>query len=652
MSTALRLTFAVATSIAASCVLFSAHANTANTGNPADPDTVVVTPTRIEAPLDKVGDSITVLRPEDIRASQKRIASDLLSRLPGVSVTRNGGVGGTTSLRIRGAETDQTVVLFDGVKLNDPSSTGAGYNFANLILDDESRIEVLRGPQSVLWGSQAIGGVVNIITPQPTRPLGGTLTAEGGGRESAFGRASLHSGGEQFSWRAGANYLTTEGVSAFDEDLGGRELDGYRNFGAHASATYKFNDAVSAELRAMYSDGRNDFDGFPPPSFAFSDTREYGETKDLVSYAGIKIAAPESRWTHRLGYAYTDTDRENLNPAQALTRTTFKADGHNKRAEYFGTFAIAPAYVASFGLETEKSDFSTAAPSSSDPDPTPVTRAVGLDSAYLQLQASPIETLTITAGVRRDDHDTFGGHTTARGAVAWSVAANTILRASYGEGFKAPSLYQLYSEYGNTALRPEEGDGWDAGIEQRFADGKVSAMATYFSRKTNNMIDFFSCFGSSDPRCATQPFGFYENIAKTKADGVELVLAAEIADNLTLSANYTSLDTGNAARGTPNFGRDLPRRPRDTLNVDLSYKWPMGLTTAVAVQQAGRSFDNPSNSIRLDSYTLVDLRVDYAISEKLNFFARVENAFDEDYRTTADYGALGRMAYGGVRFSF
>jgi vitamin B12 transporter len=618
-----------------------------------EPDeVVVVTATGIGQPLATVGDSITVLQPEQIRASQKRIASDLLSRVPGVAVTRNGGIGGVTSLRIRGAESEQTVVLFDGIKLNDPSATGSGYNFANLVLDDESRIEVLRGPQSTLWGSQAIGGVVNIVTAEPRGPLSSTLTAEMGGRESGFTRVRIQDGGEKFAWRAGASYLTTEGVSSFDEDLGGRERDSYRNLGAHLRASYAFNDAVSAEVRAMYSDGENEFDGFPPPAFSFTDTEEYGETRDLVSYGGIKIAAPGGRWTHRLGYAFTATDRQNFNPAQAVTRTTFKADGQDGRAEYFGTFAITPAYLASFGLESTQSEFSTAAPSAFDPSPAPIRRDVRLDGAYVQMQATPIEALTLTAGARRDDHETFGGATTARGSVAWSVTADTILRASYGEGFKAPSLYQLYSEFGNTALQPEEGDGWDAGIEQRFADGKVSFMATYFRRDTDNMIDFFSCFGSSDPRCAAQPFGFYENIAQTKADGVELGLAAQFTRNLLLNVNYTRLDTENVARGSVNFERELPRRPKDTLNADLSYVWPLGVTTTVAVQQVGRSFDNASNSIRLDAYTLVDLRVDYAMSEKLHFFARLENAFDEDYRTTANYGSVGQTAYGGVRFSF
>jgi len=639
--------------LGASVVAFSiVSTSIVSTASADAPEVVVVTATGIQQDLARVGDSITVLQPEQIRASQLTVASDLLSRTPGVIVTRNGGAGGTTALRIRGADTDQTVVLFDGLKLNDPSSTGGGYNFANMLLDDESRIEILRGPQSVLWGSQAIGGVINVVTPQPEGPLSALMRAELGGQDTGFVRGRVQSGDDRFAWRAGANYYSTEGVSAFDEDLGGRERDGYRNVGADFTASYQLNEAVSAEVRTRYADADSDFDGFPAPLFSFADTPEHGETQELIAYAGVKVAAPGSRWTHRLGYAYTDTDRQNFDPLQAVTTTTFKSEGENKRLEYFGTFEVTPAYQLSFGLQSEKAQFRSAAPSSFDPNPLPIGDDVQLDSGFAQLQASPIEPLSITLGVRYDDHDTFGSDSSARAAVAWSVAENTVLRATYGEGFKAPSLYQLYSEYGNTALAPEEAEGWDAGIEQRFADNRVVVSATYFARDTDNLIDFFSCFGNADPRCANQPFGFYENIAKTKAEGVELAFSAQLLDRLSFSANYTSYDAKNEERSSVNFGADLPRRPENSLYTDLSYAWPVGLTTSIAVQRVGKSFDDAANSIELDAHMLVDLRVNYDLSQKVSFYGRVQNLTDEDYATTANYGSIGRTLFGGVRLNF
>lgn len=613
-------------------------------------DNVVVTATRTEIALDRVGDSITVITPEEVRRSQKAVVSDLISTTPGVTMSRNGGFGTVTSVRIRGAETDQTVVLLDGVKLNDPSTAGGGYNFGNLVVDDIARIEVLRGPQSTLWGSQAIGGVVNIVTPVPQGPLSGMLVGEAGANDFANVRARFESGGDRYGWRIGGNYLTTDGVSAFDEDLGGLEEDGYRNVGLNARGIYRFTDALSLDARATWSKGRSDFDGFPPPFYGFADTTEYGDTEELVAYAGLNLDLLGGRFKNRFAFAYTDTDRDNYDPTSSVAKT-FEAIGENKRWEYQGTVAIADGYEAVFGLESETSALETASPSPFDPNPTPLDRDVQLDSVYAQLVASPIEALTLTAGVRRDDHDEFGGATTLRGAVAWSVGPSTTLRATYGEGFKAPTLYQLYSEYGNAALQPEEAEAWDAGIEQRLGDAVVVS-ATYFSRDTTNQIDFASCFGNPDPRCVAQPFGFYDNIAATVADGFELSATVNASDALRLSANYTRTDAENDVAGSALRGNQLVRRARDTANAELSYEWPIRLTTSVAAQYVGKRYENATNTLVLDSYTLVDLRVTYAISDEFDVFGRLENAFDENYESTRNYGSIGRAGYFGVRFKF
>jgi vitamin B12 transporter len=277
---------------------------------------------------------------------------------------------------------------------------------------------------------------------------------------------------------------------------------------------------------------------------------------------------------------------------------------------------------------------------------------VQLDSVYAQVTASPVEVVTLTAGLRYDDHDTFGNNTTGRASAAWSVMPSTILRASYGEGFKAPTLFQLYSEFGNLDLEAEEAEGWDAGIEQRLLGDKLVLSATYFNRDTTNMIDFVSCFGVSTAQCLARPDGYYDNVQKTTAKGVELSLLARLAERVEFSANYTSMDANYDVPASANFGRTLARRPSETANAKLSYEWPIGLTTAVAVQHAGRAYENASNSTVLDGYTLVDLRAAFAVSESLEVFGRVENAFDEDYETIARYGTLGRTFSVGVRQNF
>jgi vitamin B12 transporter len=611
---------------------------------------VIVTATRAPAESSSIGESLTVLSADEIRATQKTAVSDLLATLPGVVVTRNGGPGAATSVRIRGAETDQTVVLIDGVKLNDPSAVGGGFNFGNLLVSGIERMEVLRGAQSTLWGSQAIGGVVNIVTPRPQGPLASTVDVQAGAFDTFHAIARTEAGNETFGWRIGASYLTTDGVSAFDERLGGREDDGYRNVGFNARGVWQPIAGIEIEARTNFSRGRSEFDGFPPPYYEFADTPEYGTTAEWVSYAGVKIDSFAGRLQHRIGIAHTDTDRGNYDPASSV-RKTFDSAGTNLRYEYQGTFSLNERVRGVFGLERERSELRTASPSEFDPNPMPLARDVSLDSLYAQLQISPLDALTLSAGMRYDDHETFGDDTSAQFAVAWSVTDTTTLRASYGEGFKAPTLFQLFSEYGTATLQPEESEDWDIGVEQHWLDDKIVLAVTYFERTTDHMIDFVSCWGVVSAQCALQPNGYYENIAQTRADGYEVTLAAAFTSRLRLNASYTALDAREDTRSKSTFNNRLARRPRDTAAASLSYDWPFALTTTLAAQYVGRSFDDAANTFVLDDYTLVDVRASYRLSDKIELYGRIENAFDEAYATSRSYGAPGRGAYLGVRVS-
>lgn len=645
-------------STACTAAIFAAGAAWAEESRPApEPDVagqvseLVVTATRSPQPADRIGQSLTVLDEAAIRSSQSVVVSDLLTQTAGVASSRNGGIGGVTSLRIRGAETDQTVVVVDGVKLNDPSAPGGGYNFANLLVGDVSRIEVLRGAQSTLWGSQAIGGVVNIVTAQPRKALEGSLQVEGGSQDTVYARGAIGGAMERLTWRLAAGRYTTQGVSSYR--LGGED-DGYRNTQFSGRARLELTDDASLDLRALYSKGRNEYDGFPPPAYTFADTTEYGVTEDLVAYAGLNFALLDGALKSRIAYGYTRTDRGAYDPTQAVTTTTFDAAGENRRFEYQGVWAMSEAWTATFGAESEESEMRAAAPSAFDPSPVPARAEAGLDSAYLQVQAVLASGLTLTAGVRRDSHEAFGDHTLGQVAAAWSLNdGNTILRASFGQGFKAPTLYQLYSDYGNAGLAPEEADSWDAGIEQRLLDGVVVVSATWFDRESENLIDYVSCFGSASPLCVVSGvgrYGYYDNIARATAQGVELTAAAQLG-SLALSANYTWTDAENASPGA-NHGKRLARRPEVQANLAATYVWPVGLSTTAAIRHVGESFDNAGNTYRLSSYTLLDLRASYPLTEQVEVFGRVDNAFDDDYESVRNYGSIGRGVFVGVRAKF
>ena len=604
---------------------------------------IVVTATRTPTAIDRVTASVTVLDKAAIDRSQDLGIAELLLRTPGVSLARNGGIGTATSLRIRGAESEHTVVVLDGVKLNDPAAIGGGYNFANLLTGDAARIEVLRGPQSILWGSQAIGGVVNIVTPLAEKPIEGSFDVEAGSRETVSARAALGGKTGPLKWRIGAQTYATDGISAIAPSAGGVETDGYRNQNVAGRALLDIVDGVSAEVRGYYSNARGEFDGFGV------DSDEYTLNHEFVGYAGVNVALFDGRFRNRFGYGYTSIDRANYDPALSDSRT-FDAFGRNERLEYQGSVAIVQGVDVTFGAENERSRFRT-----NDPYSGTVQARAEITSFYGQVSITPIAGLTLSGGLRNDDHDRFGSKTQFSAGGVWSLPTGTVVRASYGEGFKAPSLYQLLSEYGNTALRPEDAHGWEAGLEQRLLNGDVSVGATYFKRDTDDQIGFFSCsFTDPEPLCITPGgtrFGYYANIAKASAQGIEASGSARIAKHILIDGNYSWIEAEDRSPGAT-FGKYLARRPRHTANGSINYTFDTEGSIGAAVRWSGETFENAGNTVRLAPYTLVDLRGDVPITASFRLFARVENLFDDHYETARGFGTLGRSFYAGFRGRF
>nr|WP_303682732.1 TonB-dependent receptor [Brevundimonas naejangsanensis] len=603
---------------------------------------VVVTANRSAQPIERVGASVAVLTQAAIEARQTTAVAELLAQTPGVSYSRNGGVGAANSLYIRGAEGHHTVVLIDGVKLNDPSSTQGGFNFGNLLVGDAARIEVLRGAQSTLWGSQAIGGVVNIVTTEPTDAFQGGLDAEAGARGTTYFRGGVGGANERLSWRLAASRYATDGFSAYAT---GTEDDGYDNTGLSGRLNLKITDAVSLDLRSVWSSGRADFDAWN------GDSRDYGKTQELVAYAGLNIDLLDGRFRNRIGYAHTDTDRRNFNPDNKIQPLTFDSEGQNRRWEYQGAFALTETLNTTFGVEHEKSEMKARSLGDWNPNADYGRGEAELNSVYGQVQWTVLDGLTLTGGLRYDDHAQYGDNLLGQVAAAWALNDGaTVLRASWGQGFRAPGLYELYSEYGSLDLQPEEAESWEIGVEQRLFDRAVVS-ATYFQRDSDNEINYANCLpGDAHPICSQPYGGYYQNIQKAETKGVELIGRLDVTERLHLNANYTWTDAKNAVGD--HEGKRLRLRPEHMGNLAADYDWAFGLKTGLSVRYVGETFNDLANAVKVDAFTLVDLRASYPIDDNLEVYGRIENAFDEDYQTVLGYGTAGRGVFGGVRVRF
>ena len=289
-------------------------------------NSIVVTAIRSPLPARRVAASVTVLSAQQIQQDQETSVSDILARTPGVNVVRNGGPGETTSVFIRGAESDQTVALVDGVKVNDPTDPGTGYDFSNLISGDIARIEVLRGPQSTLYGSEAIGGVVNIITADATRPLEGNVRAEAGSYGTAYASGAIGGKEDQYDWRFSGYSDETKGVPCFDEALDGRRPCAYHTAGASGRLRYDLTQDLQLDQRVYFTWSRSDFDGYDTPTFTFGDDNEYGHTQQLVDYTGVNLSLLGGRLNNRLAFEYNAIDHKNEDPDQPGTTVTFIGD--------------------------------------------------------------------------------------------------------------------------------------------------------------------------------------------------------------------------------------------------------------------------------------------------------------------------------------
>jgi vitamin B12 transporter len=581
---------------------------------------IVVTAHRAETPADQVGSTVTVLHAEDLETLAASDVGEALRLVPGVEISRTGGLGQVTSAFVRGGSSSQTLVLLDGVRLN--SATSGAYDFADLTLDDVERIEIVRGPQSTLYGSEAVAGVIQIFT-RPGRPgFHGSAAAEAGEGSYQRLRAGIDGGDERLDWRLSAADDAIDATSAADERRGNREADAHDNttftgrLGWRLGATEK---APRLDVDVRRLDGMTELDGFAFPQGPVDDLDATIERRATYGRAALN-ASFGSRWRQSFEVGVADDDLAGKDPTDPFN--VFAIDSRNLT---FGTQGDLDLDVhrLSFGVAREERRGGSAGAFDEE---------VEVDAAYLQDLWSLGERVHLTVGARRDDHSAFGGETTWRAALAWQAGAEGRLHASAGTGFKAPTLNDLYYPFfGNPNLQPERSEAFDIGFSQAWQGGRWLLDVTFFDSDFEDLIAYD--FVTSLP----------QNIASASSRGVEASLRWRAEDGRwTADLAHTWNETEDASTG-----QQLARRPESRSVLRVAWRpdadWTLG---AVAMAIADRI---DSDGAALEDYQRIDLAATWQAHPRLTPSLRVLNLLDDDSSEVGGYGAQGRVAIAGLR---
>ena len=578
---------------------------------------IIVTALRLNTTVQQSGSSLSIIDEELIRDRGYNFLADAIVSATGVTLNQNGSFGGQASVRIRGFSSDQTLVLVDGVPVNDTTSPGGGFNFGALDALDVQRVEVLKGPQSTLWGTDAIGGVVNIVSKPAAEDLSGNISVLGGSFGSQRLSGTISSANDHGDFRVSYADAKTDGISKADEDDGNDEEDGFDSQTVSVKGGLNLWKAARLDVFYRDTDASTEFDSFGVVT-GTQDGNERSDTDHSSAQATLSFNLFSDRLENTLTYGHTEIERKNFTDDVS----SFSADGERTLFRYQGSFSISETQLLSVGYETEESE-------SGNDDTT-------IDGAFALYRFEPLENVTLSLGVRRDDHDTYGSETVGRIAAAWQVSESLLLHSSWGEGFKAPTLFQTTffccgATSANTGLKAEYSDAYDVGMSYEFADGDALLSATYFDQNTQDLINFSFAVGG------------YENIAEVDSSGVELEFSYAFSDAWGITTNLTYLDSEDGS------GNEQVRLPEITADLSLSWKPSKALRSSLVVIYNDEEGDSRGT---VDSWTRADLSASYQLPKNIELFARIENLFDEDYQQIFGYGTPERSGYIGARYQF
>jgi vitamin B12 transporter len=602
-------------------------------------DQIIVTGARAPLSINALGSAVTVFTRDEIERRQVRYVSDLLRTVPGFAVSQSGTQGAQTQVRVRGAEANHVLVLIDGARANDPAS-GDEFRWEFLSTANIERIEIVRGPQSAIWGSDALAGVVNIITRAGT-PSAADAYVETGSMDTLNAALNGATGGDSWNLGFSVEHLSTDGSNIART---GTENDAADATTASLSASLQAGDALSLSFGARRVDALSHYDnidyfttGLPADSDVALDTLQH------YAHIGLSIGANETRIRQHVYLRYFDSENRNLFAGSEDISTL--AD--RLAVSYQSDISLGQDRL-SLAVEHEATGFEQRGPIGFG-DPNQV-QDMDVTSVVIDYQGHVGESVTWLASARYDDNSVFDDATTGRLSIAWSLDSDTRLRANVGTGRKNPTFIEVYGYYPGqftpAQLEPETSVSYEVGIEQQFGQG-VNLQLTAFRQDLENEINGF----------VFDPVTFMATAANMEGNsrraGAELALLWDMSQAVSLAASYTYVDS------QADDVREV-RRPRHSGSIDIDYGFlndraHLALTAAYGGTRADTYFPpwpDPPELVNLASHWLVDLTARYRWSESMTMFLRAANLLDTDYEHVYGFRTPGRAAYAGIKLDF
>lgn len=582
-------------------------------------DEIIFTANASPIELERIGTSASVVTAEELEATGETRVIDFLARLPGVDVRSRGPIGTQSSVSIRGVGQNYVRVIVDGIDVTDVAGPQVAYDFGALTTADISRIEVLRGGQSALYGSEAIGGVINITT---RRPEEGTVqqfvTLEAGSYNTFSGSYGVAADHGALDYALTLSHVQTDGFSAADEDAGNTEEDGYTSDRLSFSLGYDLDGGTRIGLNGFYEVSEGDYD-----EFNIAD----GTPDDVTNNTALGLRAFVEFQTgaldNTLALTYYEFERDFDSPSIFGPFNGFFL-GERLGFNYLGATELSSDLDLRFGLDATRETFSSANNfGSANSGENTVVGVFG------ELAWSPTDAFDMVTTLRLDNHSEFGELFSGRIAASWRPAEDWIVRSSIANSFRAPSLYELYGPEGDATLQPEESFSLDFGVERRFGPDTF-VRATYFYNETTNLIDY------------TFP-AYFQIPGTVTRQGLELEAGTAIGAAWRLDGSYTYTQGENPAlSGGNTWNAEFPEHDLSlTVTGDLTDR----ISTAFTLQSA---WNRPT----LDDYMVANATISYEVLDGIDAHLRVENIFDEAYQLQSGYGTSDRAFYVGLRASF